>query len=64
MYEKGIGNAPPQGAQKENWKRYIWLWLCYAIFEELREELKEEDSAEKIQRVDEIYKKALEVTPH
>ena len=34
-YEKAIANVPPL-AEKRSWRRYIYLWINYAIFEELQ----------------------------
>lgn len=34
VYERAIGNIPPIN-EKRYWKRYIYLWIGYAIFEEL-----------------------------
>jgi crooked neck len=33
IYERAIVNMPPV-MEKRYWKRYIYLWLNYAIFEE------------------------------
>ena len=34
-YERAIANVPPL-AEKRSWRRYIYLWINYAIFEELQ----------------------------
>lgn len=34
MYERAISNIPPI-AEKRFWRRYIYLWINYALFEEL-----------------------------
>jgi len=34
VYERAIANVPP-APEKRLWRRYIYLWLRYAIFEEL-----------------------------
>ena len=34
MYERAIANVPP-AAEKRYWQRYIYLWIKYALFEEL-----------------------------
>lgn len=34
IYERAIGHIPPISVKKY-WKRYIYLWINYAIFEEL-----------------------------
>ena len=33
MYERAIANVPPS-TEKRHWRRYVFLWLLYAIFEE------------------------------
>ena len=33
VYERAIANFPP-GDEKRHWRRYIFLWLYYAVFEE------------------------------
>ena len=32
MYERAIANVPPSG-EKRYWRRYIYLWINYALFE-------------------------------
>lgn len=34
IYERAIFNVPPTN-DKEFWRRYIYLWINYALFEEL-----------------------------
>lgn len=34
VYERAIANVPP-AAEKRYWQRYIYLWVKYALFEEL-----------------------------
>ncbi|KAI5748946.1 hypothetical protein M8J76_003514 [Diaphorina citri] len=53
-YERAIANIPP--TKKQFWRRYIYLWINYAVFEELEME----DPA----RTREVYKACLEVIPH
>eukprot|EP01022_Parablepharisma_sp_SALTPOND_P033026 TRINITY_DN88064_c2_g1_i1.p1 TRINITY_DN88064_c2_g1~~TRINITY_DN88064_c2_g1_i1.p1 ORF type:complete len:825 (-),score=106.77 TRINITY_DN88064_c2_g1_i1:1366-3840(-) len=55
IYERGISNIPPI-EEKSHWKRYIFLWLNYAIFEELQ--------AKSFIRAKEVYEKAVQVIPH
>lgn len=33
VYERAVGQVPP-GGEKRHWRRYIFLWLDYALFEE------------------------------
>ena len=35
IYERAVANVPPI-AEKRYWKRYIYLWINYALFEELQ----------------------------
>ncbi len=41
---------------KRVWRRYIYLWLKYAIYEELE--------AKDVERTREVYKACLEIIPH
>jgi hypothetical protein len=34
VYERAVAQVPP-GAEKRLWRRYIFLWLFYATFEEI-----------------------------
>lgn len=34
VYERAVAQVPP-GGEKRHWRRYIFLWLNYALFEEL-----------------------------
>lgn len=34
VYERAVANVPP-AAEKKLWRRYIYLWIYYAVFEEL-----------------------------
>lgn len=51
-YERAIAQVP-QSSVKQDWKRYVYLWLKYAQFEETRS--KDTDKARQ------IYAKALQV---
>lgn len=42
--------------QKRHWRRYIYLWIKYALFEELQ--------AEDMERTREVYRTALSIIPH
>jgi crooked neck len=54
-FERAISNIPP--AQNKNfWRRYIYLWINYALFEEL--------TTEDVDRTRQIYKTCLELIPH
>ncbi|XP_023331526.1 crooked neck-like protein 1 [Eurytemora carolleeae] len=54
-YERAIANIPPS-KEKHFWRRYIYLWINYAIFEELE--------AEDIDRARQVYRAALDLLPH
>ncbi len=34
VYERAIANVPP-ATEKKFWRRYIYLWINYSLFEEL-----------------------------
>ena len=34
IYERAIANVPP-APEKRLWRRYIYLWINYALYEEL-----------------------------
>lgn len=54
-YERAIANVPPAN-DKNFWRRYIYLWINYAIYEELE--------TEDMERTRQIYKTCLELIPH
>ncbi|KAK7506895.1 hypothetical protein BaRGS_00001746 [Batillaria attramentaria] len=54
-YERAIANIPPS-KQKRHWRRYIYLWINYALYEELE--------AEDMERTREVYRAALDIIPH
>lgn len=55
VYERAVAHVPP-GQEKRHWRRYIFLWLEYALFEEI--ETKDYDRARQ------IYRTALNLVPH
>ncbi|EJD55187.1 pre-mRNA-splicing factor CLF1 [Auricularia subglabra TFB-10046 SS5] len=55
VYERAVANVPP-GNEKRYWRRYIFLWLDYALFEEI--ETKDYDRARQ------IYQTAVSVVPN
>ncbi len=55
VYERAIAQVPPS-QEKRHWRRYIYLWIFYAIFEEL--------VAGDIQRARQVYAEALKLVPH
>ncbi|RLU15146.1 hypothetical protein DMN91_012140 [Ooceraea biroi] len=54
-YERAIANVPPT-KEKQFWRRYIYLWIKYALFEEL--------DAKDMERCRQVYKVCLELIPH
>ena len=55
VYERAIANVPPS-VEKRHWRRYIYLWIYYAMYEEV--------VAEDSDRAQQVYKACLEVIPH
>ncbi|VDM29117.1 unnamed protein product, partial [Toxocara canis] len=54
-FERAIANVPPQ-AEKRYWRRYIYLWINYALYEELE--------VEDFEQTRTIYKTCLRIIPH
>ncbi|OUS42195.1 hypothetical protein BE221DRAFT_188001 [Ostreococcus tauri] len=55
VYERAIANVPPAN-EKRFWQRYIYLWINYALYEELE--------ARDAERTREVYRACLKVIPH
>ena len=55
VYERAIANVPP-AAEKRYWQRYIYLWINYALFEELE--------AQDADRTREVHRACLKLIPH
>uniref|UniRef100_A0AAR2LQ72 Crooked neck-like protein 1 n=1 Tax=Pygocentrus nattereri TaxID=42514 RepID=A0AAR2LQ72_PYGNA len=55
VYERAIANIPPI-QEKRHWRRYIYLWINYALYEEL--EVKDPE------RTRQVYQACLELIPH
>lgn len=55
VYERAIANVPPI-QEKRHWKRYIYLWLNYALYEE--------QEAKDPERTRQVYQASLELIPH
>jgi crooked neck len=55
VYERAVAQVPPV-QEKRFWRRYIYLWINYALFEEL--------TAEDIPRARAVYKALLRTIPH
>jgi len=58
VYERAVAQVPPGNTgEKEHWKRYIYLWIYYATYEELTNKDPE--------RASQIYQTCLDrVIPH
>ncbi|KAH9034951.1 pre-mRNA-splicing factor CLF1 [Lactarius hengduanensis] len=55
VYERAVAQVPP-GSEKRHWRRYIFLWLDYALFEEIE--------TKDFTRTREIYQTATQLAPH
>jgi crooked neck len=44
IYERAVAQVPP-GGEKRHWRRYIFLWLDYALFEEIETKVRMVTSA-------------------
>ena len=55
VYEQAIANVPPS-QEKKFWRRYIYLWINYAFYEEM--------VAKDINRSRAVYKACIELIPH
>uniref|UniRef100_A0A7N6A4S1 Crooked neck-like protein 1 n=1 Tax=Anabas testudineus TaxID=64144 RepID=A0A7N6A4S1_ANATE len=55
IYERAIANIPPI-QEKRHWRRYIYLWINYALYEEL--EVKDPE------RTRQVYQACLDLIPH
>jgi crooked neck len=55
VYERAVSQTPPPG-EKRFWRRYIYLWIGYAVWEEL-------DMSD-LDRAAGVYRAALAAIPH
>ena len=55
VYERAIAEMPPT-QEKRHWRRYIYLWIFYALFEEM--------DAKDIERARQVYQECLRLIPH
>ncbi|VEL10380.1 unnamed protein product [Protopolystoma xenopodis] len=55
VYERAVSFVPPI-KEKRYWRRYIYLWINYALYEEL--------SSQDIDRTRQIYHVVLDLVPH
>ncbi|ESR63717.1 hypothetical protein CICLE_v10010580mg [Citrus x clementina] len=55
VYERAIANVPP-AEEKRYWQRYIYLWINYALYEEV--------DAGDLERTRDVYRECLKLIPH
>jgi crooked neck len=55
VYERAIAQIPPT-QEKRHWRRYIYLWIFYAIWEEME--------TKDMERARQIYQECLKLIPH
>lgn len=55
VYERAIAQLPPT-QEKRHWRRYIYLWIFYALYEEL--------DNQDIERARQIYTECIRLVPH
>ncbi|KAF2639764.1 TPR-like protein [Massarina eburnea CBS 473.64] len=55
VYERAIAQIPPT-QEKRHWRRYIYLWLFYAVYEET--------VSRDLERTRQIYQECLKLLPH
>lgn len=62
VYERAIANVPPF-PEKKYWRRYIYIWIKYALFEELLAG-DHDDHGKSSERCKQVYKTGLQLIPH
>ena len=55
VYERAIAQVPPS-QEKRHWRRYIYIWIFYALWEEL--------SNRNVDRARAVYTECLKLIPH
>jgi crooked neck len=55
IYERAIAQIPPS-QEKRHWRRYIYLWIFYAVWEEME--------SKEMERAGQIYQECLKIIPH
>ena len=55
VYERAVANTPPS-VEKRHWRRYVFLFLMYAVFEE--------SDVGDFERAREVYKACIKHVPH
>jgi len=56
VYEHAIANVPPSMDNKQHWRQYIYLWISYALHEELQ--------CRDLDRAAKVCKTCLDLIPH
>jgi crooked neck len=56
VYEQAVANVPPVENNKDHWRRYIYLWIYYAVYEELVNQ--------DLNRASQVYQTCLDLIPH
>jgi len=54
-FESAVQNVPPKN-EKRFWRRYVYLWISYALFEEL--------DANDLPRAKDVYERVIKLIPH
>ncbi|CAH8388447.1 unnamed protein product [Eruca vesicaria subsp. sativa] len=55
IYERAVANVPP-AEEKRYWQRYIYLWINYALYEEIE--------TKDVERTRDVYRACLKLIPH
>ncbi|GBG28176.1 Pre-mRNA-splicing factor clf1 [Hondaea fermentalgiana] len=55
-FDRAVASVPPSQSDKRMWKRYIYLWINFAIFEEMH--------MEDLARARAVYRRCLDCIPH
>lgn len=73
VYERALSQVPP-GQEKRHWRRYIFLWLDYALFEEIDSKVQSSKLKclvsqcsfcfQDYERARQVYRTALGLVPH
>lgn len=56
IYERAVAVVPPDDQNKNDWRRYVYLWIYYAVYEELQ--------CRDFERAVQVYETCLKVIPH
>ncbi|KAF0893166.1 hypothetical protein E2562_023193 [Oryza meyeriana var. granulata] len=55
IYERAVANVPP-AEEKRYWRRYIYIWIMRALFEEI--------DAQDVEQARAVYRDCLKLIPH